>query len=437
MPQFTYITWTQLKGQLAARLADPSNVFWTDAELGMYLIESLRVWSALTEQWNQEFTFNATSASQWYNLGTMNGSPRKRSVTDANLYTSMQYMLLEPATGAGPWTGTSQFSLSDLQNALQRRRDELIQVSGCNMTEQTLAASAGSSRIYFPDNTLEPRRARFIPANAAIDPNVLNLEDRSAMMYFEDDNPTAPAGVPDLWSVVSGPPLAMDVDRKMIPGNFKVISLVSGSAFAPPAATLMGLPDDWAWVAMYGALADLLGRESEATDRLRAEYCLKRYEDGMKLMAAANWMTAALINNQNVDTPSLAEVDCYAPDWETSATTWPMVVAAGVDFVAPAPLQVGGGVLGVEVNLVGNAPIPANDDDFVQVSRDALDVILDYAQATACFKQGGADFIATLPMLSNFFTMAQMQNKRMEQLALYWTTFRSQGTRQTDMQPRS
>jgi hypothetical protein len=73
----------------------------------------------------------------------------------------------------------------------------------------------------------------------------------------------------------------------------------------------------------------------------------------------------------------------------------------------------------------------------VQVSRDVFDVILDYAQHLAAFKQGGADFISTIPLYQNFMRAAEMQNKRIAQLALYWSTLRSQGTRQEVQQPRS
>src|SRR5271157_1308287 len=133
--QYIWITYLQARQQLAARLADSANIFWTDDELKFYFCEALRTWNALTEQQNADFAFTATSAATWYDLSTLTGSPRLRTLTDAYLYTAMQYALLEPPTGAGTWTGTSQFSLADLQYALQRRRDEVIQISGCNLKQ--------------------------------------------------------------------------------------------------------------------------------------------------------------------------------------------------------------------------------------------------------------------------------------------------------------
>jgi hypothetical protein len=363
MAQFSWLTFATAKAQLAQRLADPSNIFWTDYECGVYLTEALRVWNAMTEMFNADFAFTADASSKWYDLSTLAGSPRLRSVTDAQVYTEMEYMLLEPPTGAGSWTGTSQFTLADLQNALQRRRDELIQVAGCNMAVLNQVVGAGAFRLNLPDNVLEPRRARYTPATGTA--VTLNLEDTLAMYYFEEDRlAQPPTNAPELWSVVTGPPLAVDFDARLLPGSVEFLILKSGLQFAPPAATLLGLPDDWAWVAMYGALGDLLGRESEATDRVRAQYCMQRYQDGMKMMAAANWLVAAEINAATVDTPSISEIDCYDPDWEASTTVWPQVVSGGTDFLAAVPVLTGSDVAGVEVTVVGNAPVPASDGSF-------------------------------------------------------------------------
>src|SRR6266705_558834 len=99
MPSFSYITFDAARQTLAGRLADPGMVFWSDSELKVYLTEALRVWNALTEYWNVDYAFQANSAQTWYDLSLMAGSPRLRSVTDTDIYTAIEYHLLQPATG--------------------------------------------------------------------------------------------------------------------------------------------------------------------------------------------------------------------------------------------------------------------------------------------------------------------------------------------------
>ena len=55
MAIYNYISFAAAKAQLAARLYDAGEVFWTDTEIGLYLIEALRTWQALTAFWRGDF----------------------------------------------------------------------------------------------------------------------------------------------------------------------------------------------------------------------------------------------------------------------------------------------------------------------------------------------------------------------------------------------
>src|SRR5271170_2218770 len=206
--QFSWLTMQQAINALQGRLANTT--FWTQSELAFYLNESLRFWNALTEQWNADFVFPA-STNGWNNTGTLAGSPRLRTITDSYLYTQMQYMLLEAPTGGSPWGGTSQFSLSALQFALQKRRDELIQATNCNIVDLApLNTTPGTRRNVLPDTTLEPQRIRFLadnpvpPAGAPIvqliPPVTLTREDTQSFQYYEP-NYLQTQALPQSWSV--------------------------------------------------------------------------------------------------------------------------------------------------------------------------------------------------------------------------------------------
>lgn len=438
-PQYTWIQYSQARSILAQRLADPGNAFWTDAECGLYLIEALRTWNALTEFWNDDFQFQANWASVWYDIGKLTGSPRLRTLQDTDLYTIMQYHLLEPPTG-NTWTGTSQFSITDLQGALQRRRDEVIQFSACNLSHVAPYASTPNTfRVILNDSTLQPWRVRFIPDSTPVNfgpPVTLTREDRQAFDEFEPDHLQTDA-IPSSWGVISGPPLTLNVDTAPnVAGQYDMIALLSGVAFNPSVgSTLLNVPDDWAWVCKWGALSDLLSRESEATDRVRAQFCLQRYQDGLNAMRASNWLLNAEINGVPVDTISLAEMDAFSPEWQENET-WPYVVVAGMDYIAACPVNQTNSQSGVELTVVGNAPVPVLDSDYVQVSRDVFDAILGYAQVLATFKMGGAEFTDSLQLMQEFALMVQKQNQHTQAMGLFADVLKSQGQRQDRTQTR-
>jgi hypothetical protein len=442
MAQFTWLTFANAKAALAARLADNGEVFWVDDELGRYLIEGLRTWNALTATWvtDYDFSLQVVANQIWYNLSSIVGYARQRTVTDTELYTLMEYHLLEPATG-GTLAGTGQFLISDLSAALQRRRDEINQLTACNLANISLATTPNTRRTFLPDTVLEVERARFLPVLGSL--ATLWRNDDLASEYFQPgflQNQAGPGHQqtpnPKQYGVITGPPLAFDVDiTPSVPGTYDLVVLQSGPALAPPVDTILGLPDDFSWVAKWGALADLLGMESEATDAARADYCLARYRDGVTLLEKAPWIFMATINQVAVETVSVAEMDAYSVNWDSNPNARACIVHAGTDFISICPVPAAN-LPGVSLKVVGNAPIPLLAGDFVQVSRDTFDVMLDYAQHLAMFKQGGAEFVQSKELAKNFFLAAIAQNSRLSQLGLFRDLLLGQGQRQIQTQPR-
>jgi len=246
-------------------------------------------------------------------------------------------------------------------------------------------------------------------------------------------------GSPESWMITANSPLAFDISEvPNVPGSWDLLLLFSGTPLAPPAATVLGLPDDWCWVAMYGALADCLSNSPEATDQLRAKYCQMRYERGMKAMMNLPWLLAASVANLPVDTPSFTEIDAYRQNWEINQPSDdPTIVVGGMDLIALAPFVPSTGVTVSSVlTVAGNAPIPINAAALVQLSRDAIEAVLAYAQHIATFKRGGEAFIATLPLYEQFEKFCREQNQRYANLGIMRTEMLLEGNRADEIDPR-
>ena len=458
---YSYITLAQARAAIAQRLGDLTQTFWIADELNRYIVEALRTWNAFTNTWISDFAFNPPtpaqssgigfgqggyssggfggtgfSAAVWSNLGVVSGSPRLRTVVDTDLYTLLEYHLLEPPVGGNPWQGTAQFQLSDLVQALQRRRDEILQITACTVNQLVpVNASPNVRRTVLPDTVLEIRRARFVPAVATFTPPVtLFREDPAAFQYFAPHFAQAPQ-LPTSYSIIDQPPLTLDANyAPAFPGQYDLIAISSGPVFAPPASTLVGMPDDWSWVAKWGALADLLSRDSEAADPLRAAYAIDRYQKGVLAMTKMPWiMLAGFVNQIPTGITSVAEMDMYAKEWEINPNAPNAIVEAGADLIAASPTSTGNGI---NVTVVQNAPVPVLDGDFIQASRDVLDVVLDYAQHLAQFKMGGEEFQESEPLLQNFILAASETNARFAELGIFTDVMASQGKRQEEISPR-
>lgn len=426
------VAFSDFRNTLAQRLADSNKVFWTDAELKVYITEALRTWNALTETWLVDYSFSTTAGQPWYDTGSTAGSPRNQSVLDSDLYTIMQYHLLESPSGGGSWAGTSQFSLSDLSGALQRRINEMIQRTGCNLADNFTHVGVNVRKFALSCQVLEGRRLRFLPDSGASNVTLIR-EDRRAWTGFNLNYPSA-SGLPSAWDMASEPPQTIDLNSAPTQtGTYDLINVQAGPTFAPPVSSLLGVPDDWSWIAKWGALADLLGRDSEATDRARADYCLKRFEQGIKIMQASNWLMLATINGTPVDIVSLRDKDGFSPEWQDNPNAWPSMVVAGTDFLAPCPVAANTPVI---ATVVGNAPIPVLDADCISMTKDVQDAILDYAQVLASFKMGGVEFSSTKDLEDKFLAFAVQTNRRLLRTGLFVDILHMEGTREDISQPR-
>ena len=492
MAIYSWLTQTAAIEALQGRLKNLS--FWTTAELWILLCESLRHWNGLTETWTAPFNVNNANG-QWINTGTAANSPRLRSVTDQYLYGQMCSMLLEPQLSAGAWAGTNQFTLQNLQYCLQKRTQEVIQATSCNIALlPNINLAPGTRRSVLPDTVLQPRRVRFLallaqtagtassgaatvtvasatgisqgmvisgvgiqagtfvtgvsgtavsislPTTGVLSstavqfylPITLTREDVVAFQAFEPGYQQT-TSFPQSWAIASEPPLAFDVDlASTVPGYSEVLALNAGPTFAPPAASLLGVPDDWSMVPMYGALADVLGMESEATDRGRAAYCLERYTQMLEMMKGSNWLLSTNIAGATSNTTSLAEMDSLAVGWQQSQFNLPALVEAGMDMIAPTPVvsQL------VNLQLVGNAPLLDSSNTYVQVSRDDFEAVLNYAQHLANFKRGGSAFTSTFGMLKDFYRAAASVNKRLATYGVFVEILRGQGKLQESAEPK-
>ena len=449
------------------------------------LTTALRQINTLTWTWRQDFTFY--SSSLWNSLGSLAGSPRLRTLYDTDAYIEMQYMLLEPPTGQ-TWTGTSQFNISVFSQALQRRRDEMLQYGNMNQSLMTgIALTPNTIRTELPDSIIDVERVRYLPVVASttgtaslgtqtiavastvgiskglfvsatginywsvvtgvgvgsitisiptsgavsgliqfLQPNTLYRDDTIAQEFYEAPLYQQNPGTPQTFSLSSEPPLSWQVDvPPNQPGTYEAVILQSGAPFNPPTPTLLGIPNDFEYILEFGALADLLGQEAESTDHERADYCIKRYQDGLQLMMKMPWIGLGKINGQAVSIDSIYAMDQYDVGWSENPTGFgPVVVAGGIDNIA-APVN-----SGVGCTVLANAPILDSTNTYVQISRPMADAMYDLAQARCMFKVSGGEWKATLELEKRALQACEAERVRLMSQGAFSDFFDERGRQQ-------
>ena len=450
---YKYATYTDALNALGSRLYDPTFQQWTQSELLGYLYEALRTWNAMAQFWRGDMVFSLIPNNWWYDLRSLSTSIIPYSVSQYDLIEQIENHLLEPPTPAA-WSGSSQFSLADLLMALQRRQDDVLGSTGCTLSRSLISAPIGT-RATLPDNVIDIRRVAWLPVpGLGYDNKVLRQSDAWANRAFDPYYTTAPEQPPSTWSQNSEPQLCFDVDLvPPVPGSYDVMTVNSGGSWQAGQDQPLSVPADWAWVVKWGAMFDLFSRESNAKDSLRAEYCRKRFEEGMALLEAMPTVLAARLNNIPLAVDAVRNGDDFSPAWQSAGPTWLEITETwnNATFAWNAPLgdptsaYVAGNLMvftpspgsatsySATVSVVQNAPVGGT---WLQVARDDFDAIIDYAHHLAMFKQGGAEFSATIPLYQRFQRKAAQYNSKIKEMGFFSMDQLDLGIQEERQRPR-
>ena len=420
---YTYLTYLQVRQALAQRLGDVSNTFWLDAELKLYVLEALRTWNAYATYWRDRGTFNTAAATPFYDVTVQMSSILGMTVTDRALITDLQYALMEATSNGSTWPGTDQFTFTAVQNAIQRRRDQFLLETAAVLTHSNInVPPTPIGRVPLSDTILEVRRAAWISLDSNGNPSTAYPLVRADELQFDygastwDTDPDTPSW----YSTIVAPPLTVQLSPVPLDkGTLDLLTINAGADLDPAtAATVLGIPDDFAWVVKYGALADLLGQDGQARDPDRATYCESRWTEGLELARISPSVILASLQGINNLMDDLWSLDRAIPDWQ-SASSVPSVIATAGRNILAVGIMPDAGPYSITCDVVRNAPIPVNDSDSIQLGRSEVDVVLDYAEHLAAFKMGGAEWKATNRAAVNMTRAAAQYNDRLNASALF------------------
>lgn len=410
---YTHTTFGDGKAYLADRLGDSNNVYWSDTELGLYLIEALRTWGWLTAYWRDYGQFVTVSGEAYYDITSLSNVDGEAllsyTITDSDIVKLIQYHFIEPPTGTS-WTGSEQFTLTDLTQAIERRRNQFLIDTACVLTRTYPIAvdSPSASNVYLGETVGNIRHLTWRGVGAS---NSLIPEDISRSRNTGSDSLLTPGAYPLAYITSIGRPTEITlVPPTNEPGVLDLLSVSMGATLNPATGITLGIPDDMASAVKWGAMADLLGRDGPGRDMPRAYYCERKYKLGVELALAHATATNVNINGQPANITSLTDLDRYDPSWITTSGQ-PSVAAPVANFVVLK--NVPDDIYSVGVDVVRKAIVPVADTDFLQIGKEYLDSILDFAQHIASFKMGGMEFKSTFRASDNFYDAALAYNKRL------------------------
>lgn len=432
---YTIINLTQAIAQLSARLNDSGNIHWGQTELKYAIVESLRIFQALTGFFRQRIQVPTVANQTFYDLRITNPTEYAFTVTDNDLLAQIEYHFLEPATN--PWTGTAQFDATTISAALDRARNQYLTDTGIYVGHSTIVGPAPpQSRITLPQTFIDIRRAAWLDADTNTSYRLVRTDEYAMAGYSPDWNQSQ--GTPYSYSVALTPPLSVQISPNPTnSGTLDLCSLDTEAALLcdPLAPVQVGVPNDVTWGVKYGAMADLLSEDGPAVDSQRAEYCRSMYDLAKSVGTKPVTLLQAQIQNTLVQLNSIDDFDGYQPNWQNATPAAPtniLQVAPNLFALTPTP----DAVYNLTFDLVRSMPVPVAGIDFLEIQQSSLEAILDFAQHNAMFKLGGEEFQATMPLRANFLRLAALMNQRLRANIFYNILLNQPAARQDYSVPR-
>jgi len=441
---YSWLNFAQAKTALAGRLSDPSKIFWVDDELDKLLKESLRTWNSIAQFYRDRCTFNTQPGIAFYDLTqtanpspvTGNGGVGMNSAStmlgytleDQDLIKDIEYHLIEPITTnfMNPWTGTEQFDMDSIVRAIERRRNLFLLLTGLNLSHFQVPFVLGDGRLSLSDSIQLIRRVAWLDSDGTYTPLWREDEESANFLHpgwaINNDTPVA-------YSMFLPPPVAIQlIPSPISSGTLDLVTVTNPANLDEVMGTLLNVPDDWAWVVKWGALADLLGRDGQAFDPARSEYCEKRFQEGVRFALLGGTINNAVLDGMTVAPSDINDFDSMLPTWQnvpvaTGSNIIEDIAILGRNLIALSPVpeedSVGPGPTilanphSIQLDVVRNMPIPTADTDSLQVGREHFDAILDYAEHLARFKQGMDEVNSTLTQANSFMQQAMLHNKQL------------------------
>lgn len=378
--------------------------FWTSSELDTYIAEALRWWGLTAMYFRQTGRITTVPGQAFYDIPTHLEDNffvplQDFHVTDRAMINDVCYQLMEPpiVSWPGGWIGTEMFTLEEITQLLEASRDDLLKMTGLLAYELIVPWVPTQTRLEMPvDTVIQIPRTAVRPVDQ--DPVPIWAGDNIQVQTTISDSWLPKVNRPKAFSVNYTPQLSIDLwPAPITSGEALVYATLAGDSFFPRVTdTIFGLPDDICFVAKYRALEDLLSGDGLNRAWKLSEYCHQRVIHGLDAIAnylSFNWAES---NGRKTPITSLAQLDQSRPKWQSTPGRPKSVHQLTWNLIAMYPVPDDKYIL--TFDAVRKAPIPETDGDFIQVGRESLQALLDYAQHIASFKMQGGEFDATLAL---------------------------------------
>lgn len=414
MANYEHTTRTEFRTKIQQKLGE-ENVHWSNNEINLSIDEALLTFGALSSFWKDDIFLVTTENKIIYDLfvdPTININLIKPAIKYSMVFNWLNRDLLENISFLNP---VSEFlELAVYARALETKYNQYQQLTSLVLKQQEFDIPANQHIIALPDDLIDIRRISFVDEFTEY-----SLDEADEESIHLNCDALDEFGIPQFYSTIYGGTKYLKIHpTPSIVGKLKLIYVATTTeADLENENVIINLPNNLVPYLKFGILADIFGNEGIFNDPIRAAYCKQRWEEG--IIVGRNYNSALIAKTnalKQIGLDSLYNVDLYSDN--TKVRTSPTILGfAGFNIfrtdVIPSAVQ-----YSLMITVNANARLPINDDDFIKVDLEYIDILADYVVHLAKFRNGSAEVAMTNNLKDNFLKVAVNHNRRLLQAGI-------------------
>lgn len=411
MANYEHTTRSTIRTKIYERLGE-TGVFWPEVEINSSIEEALLTFGAISNFWREEIFFETEKNKRLYNLFsdvTRGSEFIYPSYTYQNVIDWINKDLIEAISVATP---NSEFlSLDELLKLIETKYNLYQQLVSLIISKTSIDAPPNQNILFLPDYLIDIVRVKFIDDDG--NETILNRSDEAELSYF-DSNSLENITTPIYYATTFDKTKTIKIyPAPNVNGNLEILFVGGRDSSVPiDVATEIDLPNNLIPYIKYGVEMDIFGKEGVTQDLARMAYCKQRWEEGIAIGLHYNSVLTAKADGRMILTDSMTNVDFFMDG--IKVRTPPTTLGFAGYNLFTTDITPSAVISSLDLLVVANAKIPVDDNDFIRVDLEYINLIVDYVVHLSKIKSGAAELSQSDELKNNFIKTALSHNARLQ-----------------------
>lgn len=196
------------------------------------------------------------------------------AITDQQVLEELQYAVHEPPDLGATWP-CDLWTRDEVVAYVNQRQNRFLKETHLLVLVASIPVPLGTTRVPLPNDWVRTVRLVWRGSDGTV--KEVPRADTFEADYGIPAWNVAPMPWVQMYMEFETPTLEMRITAASVAGNLELDYVGLAVPFGPTPGALLTLPDDFSYVAKYGALAEMFGKDGRAADPARAQYCEMRY----------------------------------------------------------------------------------------------------------------------------------------------------------------